>query len=135
MDGTDFRIAEHGRKLYSHKFKKSGLRYEVALCILSGEIVWINGPYEPGLWSDITIFRNALKSNLEQNERVEADDGYVGEAPLKVKCPKSFANPKETERMQARVRSRQETVNRRFKDWGIIKQVFSHDIPSHGDFF
>jgi hypothetical protein len=26
---------------------------------------------------------------LEEGERVEADDGYVGEAPRHVKCPKS----------------------------------------------
>ena len=135
VDGTDFRITEQGRKFYSHKFKKSGLRYEVGLCILTGDIVWISGPYEPGIWADISIFRNALKGNLEENERVEADDGYVREAPLKIKCPKRFSNPKETEWMQARVQSRQETVNKRFKDWGILKQVYRHDIPSHGNIF
>ena len=37
--------------------------------------------------------------------------------------------------MQARVRSRQETVNKRFKDWGILRQVYRHDIPSHGVVF
>ena len=30
VDGTDFQIAEHREKFYSHKFKKSGLRYEVS---------------------------------------------------------------------------------------------------------
>ena len=56
VDGTDFRIAEHGRPFFSHKYKKSGLRYEVALCILTGDVVWINGPYECGMWPDISIF-------------------------------------------------------------------------------
>jgi hypothetical protein len=36
VDGTDFRIPAWGRKFYSHKFKGSGLRYEVALSILGG---------------------------------------------------------------------------------------------------
>ena len=37
--------------------------------------------------------------------------------------------------MQTRVRSRQETVNKRFKNWGILKQVFRDNIPKHGDAF
>ncbi len=135
VDGTDFKIAEHGPLFSSHKFnKKSALRYEVCLCILTGDIVWINGPY-PGSYHDMTIFRESLMSHLGRAERVEADDGYIGEAPLHVKCPKSFTNPKETLHMQQRVRNRQETVNKRFKDWGILRQLYRHDIANHGDPF
>ncbi len=105
VDGTDFRIPNHGQKFYSHKFKKSGLRYEVGLCILTGNIVWTSGPYECGLWPNIKIFRNGLKSCLEESKRVEADDGYIGEAPERVKCPGSFVNPQENEKMQSRIRS------------------------------
>ena len=135
VDGTDFRIPQHGRKFYSHKFKKSGLRYEVALCIMTGDIVWINGPYEPGIWPDIKIFRDSLMSHLGRNERVEADDGYLGEHPQHVKCPAGFANRKENEKMQQRVRNRQESINNRFKFWGILAQEFRHDIADHGDVF
>ena len=39
VDGTDFRVEETGRQWYSHKFKKSGVRYEVGLAIKSGDIV------------------------------------------------------------------------------------------------
>ena len=74
-------------------------------------------------------------SHLGGAERVEADDGYIGEAPLHVKCPKSFTNPQETEFMQQRVRNRQETVNNRFKNWGVLRQRFRHDITEHGDCF
>jgi hypothetical protein len=97
----------------------------------------MNGPYEAGMWNDIKIFRDALLSMLTPNERVEADDGYVGEAPQYVKCPKSFTNPEETEAMQQRVRNWQETVNKRFKQWGVLRQIFRHkdDIGSHGDCF
>ena len=136
IDGTDFRIQSgYGRKFFSHKFKGSGLRYEVALCILTGHIVWINGPYEPGKWNDIAIFRNSLISFLGPHERVEADDGYVGEAPQKVKCPCSFTNPEDTLQMQELVRSRHETVNKRFKQWGCLLNRFRHDIGKHGDVF
>jgi len=116
-DGTDFRIAQQkgdlGKLFASHKYKKkSGLRYEVCLCIKTGDIVWINGPYPCGKYPDITIFRNALLSELGPIERVEADDGYSGEAPRHVKCRRSFANPAETGLMQQRVSNRQETVNK-----------------------
>ena len=135
MDGTDFRVPESGSKFYSFKYKKSALRYEVGLCILSGEIVWLNGPYEPGVWNDLQIFRNSLLSHLEEGELVEADDGYVGEAPEYVKCPASFVNPEETLYMQQRIRNRQETVNKRFKNWGVLKQVYRHEFILHSNIF
>lgn len=111
------------------------MRYEVGVSILNGDIVWVNGPYECGLWPDIKIFRNSLRSHLDQNERVEADDGYIGEAPNKVKCPKSFTNRVSTEAMQSRARNRQETVNARFKNWQILRQIFRHKIHTHGEVF
>ena len=121
---------------YSHKFKKSAVRYEVGLCILTGRIVWVHGPFNCGEWNDISIFRDSLLSHLQDaGERAEADDGYIGEAPGFIKCPKSFTNPEETEAMQARVRMRQETVNERFKNFGILKQVFRHEVANHGEAF
>ena len=135
VDGTDFRIPHSGRRFYTKKFNASGLRYEVALCIKSGKIVWVIGPYECGSWPDINIFRNALRSELDDGERVEADDGYVGDAPQHVKCPKSISNRSATELMQSLVRRRQEHVNKRFKQWGILKQLYRHDITKHGDVF
>lgn len=120
MDGTDFKIGELSSLFSSHKFaKKSGLRCEVCLCILTGDIVWINGPF-PASYHDMRIFWMSLLSHLGPGERVEVDDGYIGEAPQHVKCPKCVTNPAETEFMQQRVRNRQETVNKRFEDWGIL---------------
>ena len=131
----DFCIPEHGRRFYSHKYKKSGLRYEVGLCILTGDIVWINGPYECGVWPDIKIFRNALMFELDDGERCVADDVYVGEHPDRIKCPKGFPNRDESKEMESYVRGRHETVNKRFKQFGALKQVWRHDIWSHGDAF
>jgi hypothetical protein len=110
------------------------LAYEVAICIHTGHIVWIHGP-KPATTNDITMFRSALLSNLDAGERVEADDGYVGESPRYVKCPMSFTNQVEMEAMQAIVRRRHETVNARFKDWGCLGQKFRHDLLKHGDCF
>lgn len=136
VDGTDFRVqSSYGRAFFSHKFRGAGLRYEVGICILNGYIVWINGPYECGKWNDISIFRNSLSTFLAPNERVEADDGYVGDSPEKVKCPCSFTNPQETLLMQQRVRARHETVNKRFKQWACLLNRFRHGIAKHGDIF
>ena len=94
VDGTDFLIKNphDGRYKYwySYKLKKPGLRYEVGVSIGCGDIVWIHGPYPCGHYNDIKIFRSALKNWLEEGERVIADDGYVGEAPGHVLCPKAI---------------------------------------------
>ena len=125
-----------GSKFSSHKFnKKSGLRYEVAVDILRGFIVWIRGPFPAGAWPDISIFRHALKDHLDTHERVEADDGYRDESPGKVTYPASFTNPTENEAMQQRVRNRQETVNKRFKQWEILAMQYRHDICDHAHVF
>ena len=70
VDGTDFRVTKSYKKpFYSYKFKKSGLRYKVALCIKTGEICWTAGPYLPGIWNDNVIFNNGLVHQLEPGER------------------------------------------------------------------
>ena len=68
LDGADFRVPEYGGNFYSHKYKKSGFRYEVGLCIKTGWIVWINGSYECHIWLDISIFRNNLLSCLGKDK-------------------------------------------------------------------
>lgn len=97
--------------------------------------MWINGPFEPGMYNDIQVFRSALIDELDDGERVEADDGYIGEAPRFVKCPKSIAQRQDTEEMQSLVRRRHETINKRFKQFGILKQLYRHDIRDHGSVF
>jgi hypothetical protein len=137
VDCVDFRIPFHGRRFHTHKWKfGSGLRYEVAVGILSGDVVWISGPYEPGIWNDISIFRNGLLSMLEEGERIEADDGYRGAAPRYVKCPRSMGHHGgSTEAMQAIVRRRHESVNKRFNQWMILKSIYRGDIRNHGQLF
>lgn len=103
------------------------------MCILSGDLVWVNGPYEPGIWNDISIFRNSLLLHLDVGERVEADDGYRGLSPEFVKCPASIGGHGETtESMQSLVRRRHETVNKRFKQFKILKEMYRGDITKHG---
>ena len=136
VDGTDFRLAMgYNKDFWSYKFKKSGLRYEVALCIKTGDICWWSGPYAPGIWNDGSIFKDGLVTHLEPGERVETDRGYQGSAPIYVKCPGVIeANPDNAD-MQQRVRSRQETVNQRFKNWAILTTPYRHDFLEHQTVF
>jgi hypothetical protein len=72
-----------------------------------------------------------LRNFLEPGERVQADEGYRGH-PDKIKSPGNDANPAENRGMQGRVH---ETLNGRLKNWGILSQVFRHNIMMHGDVF
>ena len=136
VDGIDIKIPERGPSFSSHKFaKKSGFRYEVATCILSGDICWISGPYPAGSWPDINIFRNGLKTYLEPYERVEADDGYLADAPTHVRCPKDVTTKPERKKMMAIVRMRHETMNRRLKQWRILKSMYRHELKEHRTVF
>ncbi len=140
VDGTDFRIQQTGKAVKgnafgSHKYGgKSALRYELGVDILAGNLVWIQGPYPAGKYNDIAIFNKVLRHFLEPGERVEADEGYRGHED-KIKCPSNPANPPENLAMQGRVRARHETLNGRLKNWGILSQVFRHDISLHGPVF
>ena len=141
IDGTDVRIPQQGPAIpgnpfSSFKFKgKCGLRYEIGVDILAGNIVWVNGPFAAGKYPDVEIFRLGLMHWLDEFERVEADDGYIGEAPQKVKCPGCASNPTENKEMQNRVRSRHESLNGRLKNWEILKVLYRHDLMEHGNVF
>ena len=54
---------------------------------------------------------------------------------MKVKCPASVSSPLKTAEMQSRVRMRQETVNKRFKQWGALAEVYRHDVQTHSTVF
>ena len=97
VDGADFLIPFHGEMFYSHKYNKSGLRYELAVCIKSGDLCWLNGPFAAGANDDLSIFRSGLMTELEEFECCKADDRYKGESPRHINCPSSLFNDPERE--------------------------------------
>ena len=138
VDGTDFKICNQtpfSRKWYSHKFNGAGLRYEVALNIQTGHIVWTNGPFPPGQCSDLGIFLQDLRGKLAPGERVEADLGYIG-WPDYIDGPNANTGGSKVQHFRKKmVRARHEHCNARLKLFNILKSPFRHCVEKHGIVF
>ena len=72
-------------------------------------------PFPPGDWTDIEIFCQALIHKLDDGERVEADDGYIGEAPKYIICPASISMPQAHDAIHRQIEGRQESSYKHFK--------------------
>jgi hypothetical protein len=123
VNGTDFQFpqrgtATKGNAFASHKYVgKSALRYELGVSTLGGDLVWIQGPYPVGKFTDVKIFNKVLRHFLDPGEQVEADKGYVRH-PKKIKCPQNVGNLAKKWVMQGRVRVHHEMLNRWLKIGG-----------------
>lgn len=128
LDGVDFEINEpipFDRKWFSHKFRGAGLRYEMGICIRSGHIIWINGPYPCGEYNDLQIARDIYVHLINKNELTLADKGY--------KDKKYFIYPDNytNNRRHKEIMSRHETVNGRIKKFQVLFQKFRHPLYRH----
>lgn len=50
-EGTECAIkgpTPFNKKMFYHKVKEAGDRYEMAVTIINGSKVWVNGPYKSG---------------------------------------------------------------------------------------
>ena len=56
------------------KYNGAGVRYEVSICFETGWIVWFNGPFRPGVYSDLKLAQDCgLHAVLNPDERHIAD--------------------------------------------------------------
>ena len=125
VDGSDYKIREprpFDVMCYSLKIRGPGLRYEIAISVRSGWLIWTNGAYPCGEVSDLKIFKQKLKHALIYDERIIADGTYRDELCL----PNDFSLPKDSNRLLKTVRARHETANRRLKQFGCLNQRFRH---------
>jgi len=132
LDGTDFRIYEpspFNPCWFSHKFNGPALRHEIGVCIQTGEIVWISGPYPAGSWPDLRIARDWIIYEIEEGEMILADGGHCDGHQF-------FMTPNgqndDDQHMKAIARARHETINRRFKQWDILGSRWRHPLDRHG---
>jgi hypothetical protein len=82
VDGVDCPIQEpypFHKGIFSEKPNGPGYKYEVGVCIKTGAIVWVNGPFKAGK-HDSTIFKeDGLKDALCDDECIEVDAAYQGD--------------------------------------------------------
>lgn len=127
VDGTDCPIHEprpFNKQWFSQKFKGPGVKYEIAIDVLTGDCVWISGPFKASK-SDIRIFReDGLMALIPAGRLVIADKAYRGE-PNVVSFP-NHLDDEEIREFKSRVRSRHETFNGRLKNFDVLKQIFRH---------
>ena len=104
----------------------------VAVCIKTGWIVWINGPFPAGAWPDINIARSSLIHFLDNGEYYCADGGYADGNQW---SSTSNGLHDYEQRTKSLARARHETANRRFKIFGCLSQRYRHDLAIHGTIF
>jgi len=116
---------------FSYKLNGPGVRYEVGLCIQTGDLVWVNGPYQPGVYNDDMIARvMGLWEALGRFEKFLADSIYSG---WRVLAPNGRNN--RDQYMKSVARARHETVNSWFKRFAVLRVEFRHGNHRHGSVF
>jgi len=122
VDGVDFKINEpkpFSSTWYSFKFNGPGLRYEISLSIRTGMIASTNGPFPCGLYPDLKIYQTGIKKLLRENEMVIADKGYPD--------PTVYRD----EALERYVRSRHEHINKRMRQFSVLRHKFTHNPSKH----
>lgn len=85
VDGIDCMINEpwpFKTKWHSQKFNGPAVKCEVAVCIETARIVWIDGPFPAGK-GDSEICKEGLLTLLADDEGVEVDGGCKGDNRFK----------------------------------------------------
>jgi len=115
---------------FSHKFNGPGLRYEIAVSLSSGQIVWAHGPFPCGAYPDIKILKEKLLNFLLPEERLIADNGYPH-----ARCITPGNCTLQQKEYVRLTRARHETVNERLKIFSSIRNVFRYNLNLHGYVF
>jgi len=105
--------------------------YKIRIAIQSGDIVWVNGPFCPGLVTDHLIARfNKLWDCLVAFEKFLADSIYSGWHAV---TPNGHNNPDQY--MKKCAAARHENVNSWFKQFAVLRNEFWHGNDHHGSVF
>ena len=134
IDGTDCPIWETSPfdpDLWSHKVNAAGVRHEIGVCIQTGLIAWVNGPFKPSKWVDLRIFRSGLLHALAIGEWVVGDGGYQDGRQFVI-AKHDNHQPDWMKAMVAEALSRHEHINARIKVFGAMEQRFRHGMERHG---
>jgi len=117
---------------FSYKFHGPALRYIVAVCIQTGDIVYVDGPF-PAATAEITIFRQGLLNMLLPGEMVETDNGFLGE-PNHIQRREDYVS-RADRKAKKKAGARHECVNRHIKTFRILTATFRHERHKHQSVF
>ncbi|KAJ3061833.1 hypothetical protein HDU98_002268 [Podochytrium sp. JEL0797] len=123
VDGVDIIVREErpmNRALFSHKSNHAGHRFQVATAIGCSKIVHVSSGVPCGANPDLKMVRTSLLHMLEEGERVAADSGYRGDDRIITKLQGGTPEIRKHNRRMQEMGARHETVNKRFKDFGIL---------------
>lgn len=76
-----------------------------------------------------------IKDELEQHEKVEADNGYSGDHPGYCICPKGYATRTNQKKLRRRVQMQHEHINERMKNFQCLSLRFWHSVEQHSACF
>ena len=125
LDGMDIPCCEphpFNKGMYSQKHNGPGIQYQIAICIKTGWIVWIHGPFAGGI-CERTVFMGGLNKYLLPGEFVEADQGFTN-VPT-IKTPGAAITSKQ-KKQKSVARSRHECIQSKFKVFNVMNTFFHH---------
>ena len=131
IDGVDFPIYEQrplNKKWFSHKFKRAGIRYDIALSIMTGKICWKFGGFRAGEMNDLQLARSGICDVLPIGERVIGDKIYTDNDRF-IHLPRDGEH--EFSRTIRILLARHETVNKRIKDFKCMRELWRHGWEKH----
>jgi len=135
VDGTNCQVHETqpiDPSYMSHKLNKAAMRYEIAVLLNTGLAVWVNGPFCAGLYTNYTIFMESLVGYVDDDEQVEADNGYKGIAQVRIPSDAYDADDYEAKK---RARLRHETFNSCLKRFCCLSSPFCGKYNDHSMHF
>ena len=128
VDCTDCEIEEPKpfcEVYWSHKSNSAAFKYEVAVSIRGGDIVWVSGPWPAGI-HDSVVFQALLSHHLDVNEKAECDNGYRN---LEKAATPGMGKTHSHKREKSQARGRQENFNGRFKVFNPLSERFRKNDP------
>lgn len=140
VDGTHFRSQERRSatrnkdpKLFSYKHNCAGFNYEIGICLFESRVMWMNGPFEAGIFNDIKVFEEkGLANKLRATgKKCISDGGYRGFPDL-VSTPNNGYDVPEVAKFKSRARLRHEKFNGMLKTFECLSERFRHGA-NHAD--
>ena len=116
----------------THKFNRHGIRHETGLSFCTSHIAWECRGIRTGEFPDIMLALSCVTNLLVDGEFVLADNGY-NDPCVFVNDVKN--NPAPRNVMIRQYLARHESVNKRIRDFNILRNKFTGNLKFHPRIF